>query len=225
MSKRNQKRNQRLQPTNQVILPPSKNDVDIVIPVYGKFDLLTQCLQAIPNAIENFTYRVLIFDNNSPDNPDKFYSDLKEGGFIEPSLISIFQSKQNLGFPTACNRAAMRGNAEYIFLLNSDCMMHPGSIASLLRTMKSDLSAGVASPMLIFPSQQELVETGMSDDKMLLGRPEGKVQHIGLDTNIRGEFIHILIGWGANNPKVMKVDNAYAATGAVLMVKIGRAHV
>jgi len=197
----------------------SKNDVDIVIPVYGKFDLLTRCLSAIPAAIGSFRYKIFLFDNASPEGADEFYSNLKESGSIPPDQISIFRSKTNIGFPSACNRAAMKGVGDYVFLLNTDCIMHPGSIEQLIRMMKADNTIGVSAPMLLFPSEQELIDTGFTTDEVIMSRPPGKVQHIGLDTSITGDIIHTLISWSPENPKVMKVDTAYAVTGAALLTR------
>jgi hypothetical protein len=40
--------------------------IDICIPVYGQFDLLARCLDAIPDALGDLTYQVFLFDNDSP---------------------------------------------------------------------------------------------------------------------------------------------------------------
>ena len=69
MSRKNRsKRTKSLQQSSNWLL-------DIVICVYGKFDLLTRCLDAIPEAAGDIKYRIILVDNNSPDR-DEFYSDL-----------------------------------------------------------------------------------------------------------------------------------------------------
>jgi GT2 family glycosyltransferase len=55
----------------------------------------------------------------------------------------------------------------------------------------------------------------------MIVRPAGKVQHVGLCTNIRGEFYHVFLGWSPDHPKVMKVWEVYAVTGAALMTRRG----
>src|SRR3990167_424892 len=162
--------------------------IDIIIPVHGRFDLLKSCLESIPRAIGHDRYKIYIFDNASPDKEeaDEFYRSVFSG-----KNISIIKSEQNVGFPRACNLAAKRGRSEFIFLLNSDVILYPEAIDYALDEFE-DEKVGVVGMKLIFPPE-------IQDDPI---RPAGTIQHIGLSTNIRGDFVHTFIGWSQEHPKV-----------------------
>lgn len=187
----------------------TKTAVDIIVPVYRRFDILSKCLEALPKAISS-TYNLIIVDNGSPkDEADSFYNQIPHS----PNIV-IIRNKENLGFPKACNIGSRRKNSPLIFFLNSDVILYPGSLDKLIETINKpeEVEIGVVGMKLIFPPDGC---AGLNQDI----RPAGRLQHIGLETNIRGEFIHIFVGWDADHPKVNAVRNPYVVTGAALLTK------
>lgn len=178
--------------------------VDIVIPVYGRFDLLTQCLDSIPAAFDTVPYNIILVDNNSPD----------KGQFYSNSPYTIIQNQDNYGFIRACNDGASKGRSPLIFFLNSDVILEPGSGKELVKTL-DDPTVGIAGMKLLFPSHEQIQKSQLNPQI----RPSGLVQHIGLGTNIRREVVHLFIGWAADNPKVNAVSDVMAVTGAALLVR------
>ena len=181
--------------------PQSKWLLDIVICVYGKFDLLTRCLDSIPEAAGDITYRVIIVDNNSSDR-DEFYADLK-------TQITLIKNNENLGFITASNMGAKRGRAPLIFMLNSDVILDPGAIEKMVVDF-DEADVGVVGMKLRFPEAAEHLHDP---------RTAGKIQHVGLASNILGDFYHLFIGWDLDHPKVTAVRGVLAVTGAALMTR------
>jgi len=206
MSKRNRK------PQHIATKSPPKSNtlVDIIIAVYGRFDLLAQCLTAIPEAAGDLPYNIILVDNNSPEKEvaDNFYKDLSDN---MPNLY-VIRNKENMGFPHACNQGAKRKFSPLLHFLNSDVILEKDAIVNLVKAM-DDPKIGVVGTKLLFPNNAE----GLKQDTLI--RPAGKVQHVGLCTNIRGDFYHVFIGWSADHPKVMKVWEVYAVTGASLMTR------
>lgn len=185
--------------TNQKLL-------DIVIPVYQRFDLLQQCLESIPGAVGDHNYSITVFDNGSPkEEADEFYSSLN----IEN--LKVIRSRDNLGFPVACNRAANLGFAPLIFFLNDDVILEPGSVDLLIKNM-DDPRIGIVGMKLVFPEYTDLQQDAIR-------RSSGKLQHIGIETNIRAELYHVFLGWSPNHPKVMAMREVFAVTGAALMTR------
>lgn len=179
--------------------------VDIIIPVYQRFDLLAKCLDAIPAACDGLLYRVYIFDNGSPaEAADNFYSE------IDSQDIKIIRNKENIGFPRACNQAFNRGFSPFVFFLNDDVILSPRSIRYMIEEIEADPHIGIVGMKLIFP---EFTDLPQSADQ----RPPGKVQHVGLETSIRADVYHQFIGWSPDNPKVLAVRDVYGVTGAALM--------
>lgn len=183
--------------------------LDIIIPVYGRFDLLDMCLDAIPAACDDINYRVLLFDNDSPDKGN-YYRE------IERENVYSHQSGENIGFPRACNRAAKKTSAPYILFLNSDVIMQPGSISKMVKRIESDPEIGVVGAFLLFP--KNVSSAGIRSDQQV--RPAGKVQHAGMTCNIRAEFIHQFIGWSEDNPKIEQMQgDVPAVTGASFLTR------
>jgi GT2 family glycosyltransferase len=77
----------------------------------------------------------------------------------------------------------------------------------MVRTM-DDPSIGICGAKLLFPP------TSTSPI-----RPAGKVQHVGLALNIRGEIVHPLVGWSADHPKCCVSRDVFATTGACYMIR------
>jgi len=181
--------------------------LDIVILVHGRFDLLYKCIQAIPLACGDITYKVILFDNASPKkDADEFYRNITD------SHIKIVRQSQNYGFPRGCNMAVKHGDAPIILFLNSDVILFPDSIAPLMKDM-DDETIGATGMKLLFPP--DVKANKLRDDI----RPAGTVQHVGMMTNLHGNFVHSFIGWSADNLHVNAVRNVYAVTGAALMTK------
>lgn len=170
----------------------------VVIPVYGRFDMLEKCLASIPEAVGDIPYNVVIYDNNSPD-ADIFYTNHKN------EKILVLLGKENLGFPRACNIAARKKPGEFLFFLNSDVVLYPNAIKYALENFE-DVDVGVVGMKLLFPKGSP-------------SGPAGKVQHVGLQTNIRGEIEHAFIGWSPDNPKVMAMLDVIGVTGAALFIR------
>lgn len=181
----------------------NKTLVSVIIPVYRRFDLLTQCLDAIPEAFGDIAHEVIIVDNASPlEEAKPFYEKYPQH--------RIVRNKENQGFPRACNRGANMATSPLIFFLNSDVILMPGSGDLLVRAM-DDPKIGVVGMKLMFPEED-------TTKKGLMG-PANTIQHVGLSTTIHGDFAHHFIGWSKDNPRPNKVRDVYAVTGAALMTR------
>lgn len=184
--------------------------IDFIIPVYGRFDLLKRCIASIPAACNGLTYKVYMVDNHSPDQVEaqEFY------GSIKDKDVFSFRNKENLGFPRATNQGFRRGSSPLVMFLNSDVILDPGSVEEMVKAM-DDPKIGVVGMKLVFPG--DIGENGLVTNEVI--RPQGKIQHVGLSTNVQGNVYHHFLGWSENNPKVEKVREVYAVTGAALMTR------
>lgn len=209
MSKRNRKSHQVTKPNSSGIKSVTTL-VDVIIPVYGRFDILPQCIDSIPDAVGGLPHNIILVDNNSPEKElaDQFYRDVQAN---IPNLF-VVRNKENAGFPVACNQGAKRKYSPLLFFLNSDVILKENAIRNMVMDM-DDPKIGVVGMKLLFPD----IAKGLKQDTQI--RPAGKVQHVGLCTNIRGDFYHVFVGWSPEHPKVMAVREVYAVTGAALMTR------
>jgi GT2 family glycosyltransferase len=190
--------------------------VDIIIPVYNRSDLLERCLSYIPDACKKNPYSIYVFDNGSKTGGHGMVGaqDIPEineaaniRGLCASNLAYYMRNGINIGFPAACNRAARRGGSPLIFFLNDDVFLLPESIDRLIMAM-DDPKVGAAGMRLLFPL-----------DSKDPGRPAGKIQHVGLSTNIKGDFFHQYSGWTPENPRTFKIKYPYVVTGAAMMTR------
>jgi len=176
--------------------------LDIVILVHNRNELLTRCLENIPEACGDIPYYVYVLDNGSTKENSNEIKNI-----CEHFNANYVYSRENLGFPAGNNKLVRQGTSPLILLLNDDVFMYPDSIHKMVMAM-DDPTIGVVGAKLIFDPE--------SKDR---GRPAGKVQHVGLSTNINGGFFHHFLGWSVDNPRVMRVRYPYTVTGAALMTR------
>lgn len=178
----------------------SKNKLDIAILTAGRVDLFDRCVDAILPQVKS-GYRIHVHNNGHPSKDyEMIYKKL-------PKDSVIIRSNQMSGFSDGSNKVIKSGSAPMVFFITDDVFIHDGAIETLLQRME-DKSIGQCGYKLLFPEE--------SEDP---SRPAGKVQHVGMASNIRGEMIHPLIGWGKDNPKCCIPREVLAVTGASFMIR------
>lgn len=174
--------------------------LDIAILTAGRSDLFEKCVQAILPQMKD-TYEIHVCNNG---HPSKEYEDIYK---LLPSGSKIKRLNQDNGFSYGANTAIKSGNASLVLFITDDVFLHEGAIESLLKRME-DKTIGQCGYKLLFP-----------EDSSDPNRPAGKVQHVGMAANIRGDMTHPLIGWSPDNPKCCISREVVAVTGASFMVR------
>jgi O-antigen biosynthesis protein len=186
--------------------------IDVVIITGGRFDMLSKCLDALYQEAQLTPLSIYIIDNASPAEEripnSKLFEYQKEkdltGGVIE---LRSRRLQQEVGFPEANNEGARMGRSPLIMFLNDDVELHAGAIEKVVSHFE-EANIGIVGIKLIFPP-----------DSSSPHRPAGKVQHVGIAINIKGEPIHPLVGWSPDHPKTKKTQDVYAVTGACLTIR------
>lgn len=119
--------------------------VSIIIPCLDQETLTAECLMSVYNALPaEFGIEVIVADNASTA---PFYQMLSE----HPSVRSI-RFDGNIGFGPACNRAAEVAVGQYLFFLNNDAQIAPGTIEALVAAIENQTPSrpiGLVGPKLI----------------------------------------------------------------------------
>lgn len=177
-----------------------KYDLDIAILTAGRVDLFEKCVDAVLKQY-NPSYQIHVHNNGHPSKEyEEVYKKL-------PKDSVIIRSNANEGFGGGANKAIKSGSAPLVLFITDDIFIHEGAIQTLLNTMR-DTTIGQCGYKFMFP-----------EDSLEPNRPAGKVQHIGLATQINGNIIHPLIGWNPNHPKCNISRDVIAVTGASFMVR------
>jgi GT2 family glycosyltransferase len=174
--------------------------LDIAVLTAGRVDLFSKCIDAILLQHKP-EFRIHVCNNGHPSPEyEEVYKKL-------PFDAVIKRVNEDNGFGAGANNAINSGSAPLVLFITDDVFIHEGAIMQLLETMQ-DESIGLCGLKLLFP-----------EDSTETSRPAGRVQHIGMAVDIRGNMTHPLIGWKKENPKCNISREVLAVTGASFMVR------
>lgn len=124
----------------------------IIILNYKTPQLVIDCLHSLVSEVDSTQHRVIVVDNASNDG-----SVAAIQGAIDTnswaSWAEVLPSDVNGGFSAGNNLGLKAIDAQAYLLLNSDTIVRPGAIATLLDTMKDHPEAGLISPRLEWPDE------------------------------------------------------------------------
>ncbi|HHJ21098.1 MAG TPA: glycosyltransferase family 2 protein [Gammaproteobacteria bacterium] len=125
-------------------------DLALVILNYCTPDLVTDCLATVLPEIKGLPAKVVIVDNASPDDSVERISAWLFNNDVNQQCV-LLVSEVNGGFSAGNNLGIRALKARYYLLLNSDTLIRPGSLKTLLETARADSQAGLISPRLEWP--------------------------------------------------------------------------
>ncbi|MBI5357118.1 glycosyltransferase family 2 protein [Candidatus Collierbacteria bacterium] len=117
--------------------------LSVIILNYNTSGLLKTCLSAVleSNGFEGRDMEVIVVDNNSSDGS----AEMVRKEFPEVKLI---RNKKNLGFSAGNNVGIRKAKGGYVLLLNSDTLVEPDVLITVLKVMENDRSIGAATCLL-----------------------------------------------------------------------------
>lgn len=128
-------------------------DLGIVILNYNTAGLLKRCLETVLASEGDFTYKVIVVDNNSPDDSVAMMREhFPEVHLIENPENRGYPHGNNLGFKVLGYHGAGQVDADaprYALLLNPDTEVPPDALYNMIQFMDSRPDVGVAGPKLV----------------------------------------------------------------------------
>lgn len=106
--------------------------------------LLRACLASVFQNPPSVPFQVLVVDNHSQDGSPEMVR-------REFPRVRLLRSLRNRGYAGGHNWALRATASPYLLLLNSDILVHPGSIDRLLDFLRSHPEAGIVGPRLLYP--------------------------------------------------------------------------
>jgi len=120
----------------------NKVKVSIVIVNWNVKEYLLNCLDSIKTNLKDYSYEVIIVDNNSNDGS----IEAVRKKFPEVKLIV---NSTNEGFARANNKALSESKGEFITLLNPDCLVKADTIQKMVDFMANNPECAIVGPKLI----------------------------------------------------------------------------
>ncbi len=120
-----------------------KIKLSIIILSYNTSGLLKACLSAVlaSDGFKSKELEVIVVDNNSSDNSIKMVQ-------REYPEVKLIRNKKNFGFSAGNNIGIKNSGGKFLLLLNSDTLVEPDSLITILNVMENDRSIGAATCLL-----------------------------------------------------------------------------
>lgn len=117
-------------------------DLSIVIVSWKVKDKLRANLSALFNSQGDFSYEVLVVDNNSADGTIEMIK-------AEFPQVKLIANLENFGFARANNQAIKECTGDYLLLLNPDMLVNSDTLIKSLTWAKNNQQAAVSSFRLV----------------------------------------------------------------------------
>ncbi len=128
-------------------------DLGIVILNWNTCALLKRCLETVYASVGDFTYRVVVVDNASPDDSVAMVrADFPQAELIVSPINGGYPYGNNLGLRALGFRdsgSAAPDAPRYTLLLNPDTEVPPTGLAEMIAFMDSRPEVGAAGPKLV----------------------------------------------------------------------------
>jgi len=121
--------------------------VSAVVVNYNAGALLLDCVRAVLLQAQ----QVVVVDNDSTDGS----LEQVESSFANEPRLKIVRTGKNLGFSAGCNVGIQHCTESSLLFLNPDCVLHAGSLAHMLDTLKSGPKVGMVGGLLLNPDGGE----------------------------------------------------------------------
>lgn len=116
--------------------------ISIIIVNFNTKELISSCLDSIPNGVEDLSYEIIVVDNGSCDGSTLM---LKE----RYPHVRLVENESNLGFSRANNIGARIARGEVFLFLNSDTLVKKQSILILYRILMGAADIGIVGPKIL----------------------------------------------------------------------------
>lgn len=131
---------------------PSQYLLSIIVVSYNTARLTQTCLESVIANLQTSSFlknqsEIIVVDNDSSDQSVKF---LKKFQTTQKLPVKLILNQENLGFAVANNQAIGQAKGKYLFLLNSDTIVHDQALEKLVVGLESaSASLGLLAASLV----------------------------------------------------------------------------
>ncbi len=120
---------------------------DVIIPIYNSPEWVKLCVYAlITNTPKESLNKIILLNDNSDELTTNCIENLKNKYGKEYNIV-ISKNETNLGFIKNVNKGFDMTEADYVLLLNTDCLLSKNTIPKLMEHMENDKKIALICPI------------------------------------------------------------------------------
>ena len=135
--------------------------VSAILVNYNAGDELRRALQSLTDEMHEMRWEAAIVDNASTDGSEAIVAEFK-------SHASLIENRENLGFARAVNQGLARTTAPLVLIMNPDCRLVAGAIATLRSELALHEYCAIVGPRILNPDGS-VQGSARGDPDMLTG--------------------------------------------------------
>lgn len=117
---------------------------DIIIPIYNSPEWVKMCVYALyKNTPKEYIGKVILMNDNSDELTCNCIENLRR----KYKNIEVYKNDENLGFIKNVNKGMDKTTADYILLLNTDCLVSKNTIPKLISHVEKNEKIGLICPI------------------------------------------------------------------------------
>lgn len=138
---------------------PASPQCDIVLPVYNGLSYVRRCVEALLAHTPADLCHITIMDDASDAMTAAYLHNVAS----QHEHITLVRNDKNLGFVKNCNKGMAKGHAPFVLLLNSDVIVTPNWLQSLLEGAAQDERIAAVNPLTNYAANINLpMASGLS---------------------------------------------------------------
>lgn len=120
---------------------------DIIVPIYNSPEWVKLCIYSlIKNTPKEYINKIILMNDNSDSLTCNCIKNLEKKYKREYNIV-VSKNEENLGFIKNVNKGLDLSEAEYILLLNTDCLVSKNTIPKLIGHMEKNNKIGLICPI------------------------------------------------------------------------------
>ena len=121
---------------------PTMSDVAIIIVSYNTRELLEACVRSLHDSPCDTDHEIVVVDNASTDGS----ADAVRNQWPDVTVIDV---ERNVGYASANNLGIRSTHSEFVLLLNSDTVVPPGAVDTLVSRLRELPDVAAIGPSLV----------------------------------------------------------------------------
>jgi len=125
--------------------------IDIVVPIYNALDVVKECIKSVIGCTA-VPYTLICVDDASDAETSNWLEGLQE---VYPQ-VTLLRNDENIGYTRTVNRGFRASNADWVCVLNSDCIVTKNWMEYLVEVALLEDRIGIVSPLSNAASYQSV---------------------------------------------------------------------